>query len=134
MTRNERKLRTAIDEMKLSGDKINPSSVEKQAGVSNGSLKYYADLYQEVLQLKSYSRKGKVTAREARTENLKKSKNMAMKVKREAISELSELKAQIKTERMAHADAIANLTWALHKAQRNHAELLLLSEFKGKKP
>ncbi len=40
-----------------------------------------------------------------------------MKAKREAQTELSELKKQVKVERMEHADAIANLTWALHKAQ-----------------
>ncbi|EJG1206933.1 hypothetical protein [Vibrio parahaemolyticus] len=119
MAGNEIKLRAAIDELKSIGAKINPSSVEKKAGVGNGALSYYGELHEEVLNLKSGSGKGKQSTRDARSEALKKSKNKAMKAKREAESELSELKAQIKTEREAHADTIANLTWALHKAQNN---------------
>ncbi|HCM2158438.1 TPA: hypothetical protein N3B91_004498 [Vibrio parahaemolyticus] len=119
MSRNQKKLRTAIDELKLIGAKINPSSVEKKAGVSNGSLKYYSELYEEVLELKSCSRKGKQSTRDSRTESLKTSKNKAMKAKRDAESERDELKAQLKAERIEHADTVANLTWALHKAQHS---------------
>ncbi|BCL73746.1 hypothetical protein TUMSATVNIG1_57300 (plasmid) [Vibrio nigripulchritudo] len=42
-----------------------------------------------------------------------------MKSKRDAESELSGLKAEIKMERQEHVDTIANLTWALHKAQQS---------------
>ncbi|EGQ8196113.1 hypothetical protein I7107_000037 [Vibrio parahaemolyticus] len=116
MTRNEKKLRAALEELKQGGAKINPSAVEKKAGVSNGSLSYYTELYHEVLKLKA-DKSEKKTAREIRTETLKSNKNKALKAKREAQTELSELKKQVKVERMEHADAIANLTWALHKAQ-----------------
>ncbi|BEI23115.1 hypothetical protein KW529_21660 [Vibrio fluvialis] len=128
MTRNERKLRAAIEELKSSGAKINPASVEKQAGVSNGSLKYYSEIYEQVLELKSGNGNRKQSTRAARTESLKNSKNKAMKAKREAESELSELKAQLKAERIEHADAIANLTWALHKAQHNRVMEQINSE------
>ncbi|MBY8113990.1 hypothetical protein KW494_22070 [Vibrio fluvialis] len=70
----------------------------------------------------------KQSTRAARTESLKNSKNKAMKAKREAESELSELKAQLKAERIEHADAIANLTWALHKAQHNRVMEQINSE------
>lgn len=120
MTRNKKKLRAALEELKQGGAKINPSAVEKKAGVSNGSLRYYTDLYEEVCELKT-SKPEKKTAREIRTETLKNSKNKALKAKREVQAELSELKKQIKVERMKHADTIANLTWALHKAQHRRA-------------
>ncbi|KAB0319698.1 hypothetical protein F6W79_05700 [Vibrio diabolicus] len=116
MTRNEKKLRAALEELKKDGAKINPSAVEKKAGVSNGSLSYYTELHHEVLKLKA-GKSEKKTSREIRTETLKSSKNKALKAKREAQTELLELKKQVKVERMEHADTIANLTWALHKAQ-----------------
>lgn len=51
--KNYQKLRNAIDSLKASNEKINPSSVEKKAGVGNGALAYYTDLYDEVLELKN---------------------------------------------------------------------------------
>jgi len=117
MTKNERKLREALHELKSNGAKINPSAVEKKAGVSNGSLKYYEKLHLEVVQLK----RSNVSDRDSRLKSTVKSKNKAMKLKRDAETELNELKSQIKLERQEYVDSIANLTWALHKSQQRNA-------------
>lgn len=119
MAGNERKLRAALAEMKSSGAKINPSAVEKKAGVANGSLKYYEELHEEVVELKNSGDGNELSDKDKRLKSLKKTKNKAMKSKRDAESELSELKAAVKKERQEHVDTIANLTWALHKAQHN---------------
>ncbi|EGQ9479153.1 hypothetical protein F3526_25460, partial [Vibrio parahaemolyticus] len=77
--KNYQKLRVAIDELIASGSKINPSSVEKNAGVGNGALAYYTDLYDEVLELKNGKKKTPSS-----TDRLKSSKKKAFKEKRQA--------------------------------------------------
>ncbi|BCL73745.1 hypothetical protein TUMSATVNIG1_57290 (plasmid) [Vibrio nigripulchritudo] len=56
----------ALDELKSSGAKINPSAVEKKAGVSNGALSYYEELHGEVVQLKKRGRGNKLSDKDKR--------------------------------------------------------------------
>ncbi|EGQ9123496.1 hypothetical protein DC894_RS23500 [Vibrio parahaemolyticus] len=126
--KNYQKLRVAIDELIASGSKINPSSVEKNAGVGNGALAYYTDLYDEVLELKNGKKKTPSS-----TDRLKSSKKKAFKEKRQAKAELTEIQNKHKAERQQFIDDIANLTMALFNAQRAKAELEIMAEHNVKK-
>ncbi|HCG7314072.1 TPA: hypothetical protein NKR04_001278 [Vibrio parahaemolyticus] len=126
--KNYQKLRNAIDSLKASNEKINPSSVEKKAGVGNGALAYYTDLYDEVLVLKNGKKKTPSS-----TDRLKSSKKKAFKEKRQAKAELTEIQNKHKAERQQFIDDIANLTMALFNAQRAKAELEIMAEHNVKK-
>ncbi|HDZ9467601.1 hypothetical protein D3A87_09175 [Vibrio cholerae] len=126
--KNYQKLRNAIDSLKASNEKINPSSVEKKAGVGNGALAYYTDLYDEVLELKNGKKKTPSS-----TDRLKSSKKKAFKEKRQAKAGLTEIQNKHKTERQQFIDDIANLTMALFNAQRAKAELEIMAEHNVKK-
>lgn len=126
--KNYQKLRNAIDSLKASNEKINPSSVEKKAGVGNGALAYYTDLYYEVLELKNGKKKTPSS-----TDRLKSSKKKAFKEKRQAKAELTETQNKHKAERQQFIDDIANLTMALFNAQRSKAELEIMTEHNVKK-
>ncbi|HHY0504807.1 TPA: hypothetical protein ACVU5Q_001016 [Vibrio parahaemolyticus] len=126
--KNYQKLRNAIDSLKASNEKINPSSVEKKAGVGNGALAYYTDLYDEVLELKNGKKKTPSS-----TDRLKSSKKKAFKEKRQAKAELTEIQNKHKAERQQFIDDIANLTMALFNAQRAKAELEIMAEHNFKK-
>ncbi|WP_158148257.1 hypothetical protein [Vibrio fluvialis] len=126
--KNYQKLRNAIDSLKASNEKINPSSVEKKAGVGNGALAYYTDLYDEVLELKNGKKKTPSS-----TDRLKSSKKKAFKEKRQAKAELTETQNKHKAERQQFIDDIANLTMALFNAQRSKAELEIMTEHNVKK-
>ncbi|EGR4170142.1 MULTISPECIES: hypothetical protein [Vibrio] len=127
--KNYRKLRVAIDELKASNAKINPSAVEKKAGTGNASLSYYEDLYNEVLILKN----GGKESSKPEVKKLKEQKNKALKAKRDAEGELAEQKSKVKAEKQTLIDDIANLTWALFKEQRAKAQLEILNQHGGKK-
>ncbi|ENM3767831.1 hypothetical protein V9R55_003376 [Vibrio cholerae] len=126
--KNYQKLRNAIDSLKASNEKINPCSVEKKAGVGNGALAYYTDLYDEVLELKNGKKKTPSS-----TDRLKSSKKKAFKEKRQAKAELTEMQNKHKAERQQFIDDIANLTMALFNAQRAKAELEIMAEHNFKK-
>ncbi|EIY6180704.1 TPA: hypothetical protein ACVU4L_001504 [Vibrio parahaemolyticus] len=126
--KNYLKLRNAIDALKSSNAKINPSSVEKKAGVGNQALKYYPDLYDEVLVLKNGNKK-----QPSSTDKLKSSKKKAFEKKRQAEAELTELQYKHTAERQQFIDDIANLTMALFNAQRAKAELEIMVEHSVKK-
>ncbi|EGW0145383.1 TPA: hypothetical protein ACN375_004660 [Vibrio parahaemolyticus] len=126
--KNYQKLRNAIDSLKASNEKINPSSVEKKAGVGNGALAYYTDLYDEVLELKNGKKKTPSS-----TDRLKSSKKKAFKEKRQAKAELTEIQNKHKAERQQFIDDIANLTMALFNAQRAKVELEIMAEHNVKK-
>ncbi len=126
--KNYQKLRIAIDSLKTSNEKINPSSVEKKAGVGNGALAYYTDLYDEVIELKSAKKKTPLP-----TDKLKSSKKKAFEKKRQAEAKLTEIQHKHKVERQQLIDDIANLTVALFNAQRAKAELEIMAEHNVKK-
>ncbi len=109
------KLEKALEALKKEKKKINPSAVEKRAGVANGSLKNHPVLREIVLIEKNKYRQSKSdtapvvknrlnTAEKKRYEELE-ARNNRLKL------ENNQFQAEMKTM----ADSIAQLTWELHR-------------------
>lgn len=109
------KLENALEALKKENKKINPSAVEKRAGVANGSLKNHPVLKEIVL------------AERARQQQPNTDTSLVTKGQRKLVSKekydfqearSSKLKAensQYQAEMKVMADAIAQLTWELHR-------------------
>jgi len=109
------KIEKALEALKKEKKKINPSAVEKRAGVANGSLKNHPVLREIVLIEKNKYRQSKSNAAPVE----KDSRNSVGKERYDELearnkilkSENSQLKDEIKTM----ADSIAQLTGELHR-------------------
>jgi len=109
------KLEKALEALKKEKKKINPSAVEKRAGVANGSLKNHPVLREIVLIEKNKYRQSK-------SDTAPVVKNRRNTVEKERYDELearnNRLKlenSQFQAEMKTMADSIAQLTWELHR-------------------
>lgn len=109
------KLEKALEALKKEKKKINPSAVEKRAGVANGSLKNHPVLREIVLIEKNKYRQSK-------SDTAPVEKNRRNTVEKERYDELearnNRLKlenSQFQAEMKTMADSIAQLTWELHR-------------------
>lgn len=118
----------ALNAMAEEGAKINASAVEKRAGVSNGSVSYYDDIAELVLNYKTEQREQK--AGKAKGENSSSDKGsekaniskVSLKKKNEELKKVKEKKKEyydkymdLKRKEKEWAERIGNLTMALHK-------------------
>jgi predicted RNase H-like nuclease (RuvC/YqgF family) len=109
------KLEKALEALKKEKRKINPSAVEKRAGVANGSLKNHPVLREIVLIEKNKYRQSK-----SDTAQVVKNRRNAVEKKRyeelEARNNRLKLESsQFKAEMKTMADSIVQLTWELHR-------------------
>ncbi|WP_394245648.1 hypothetical protein [Vibrio astriarenae] len=125
------KLMAALDAMAEEGAKINASAVEKRAGVSNGSVSYYADIEDLVLEHKAAQRgqktgkpgakksssgaSGKGSERANISKASLKKKNEDLKKAKEKKQEYYNKYMDLKEKENSWAEKIGNLTMALHK-------------------
>jgi prefoldin subunit 5 len=109
------KLEKALEELKKEKKKINPSAVEKRAGVANGSLKNHPVLREIVLIEKNNFQQSKSNAEPVekdRRNSVAKERYDELEARNNKLkSENSQLKDEIKTM----ADSIVQLTWELHR-------------------
>ncbi len=109
------KLEKALETLKKEKKKINPSAVEKKAGVANGSLKNHPVLREIILAEKARQRKPN---RDAAPATGGKHKTVAKESFDDLETRNSKLKAeksQFQAEMKAMADSIAQLIWELHR-------------------
>ena len=109
------KLENALEALKKEKKKINPSAVEKRAGVANGSLKNHPVLREIVLAEKARQQQPN---RDAAPVTNGKQKTVAKEPFDALETRNRKLKAensQFQAEMKAMADSIAQLTWELHR-------------------
>ena len=109
------KLEKALEALKKEKKKINPSAVEKRAGVANGSLKNHPVMREIVLIEKNKYRQSKsdtapVVKNRRNTVEKKQYEELEARNNRLKL-ENSQFQAEMKTM----ADSIAQLTWELHR-------------------
>lgn len=109
------KLEKALEALKKEKKKINPSAVEKRAGVANGSLKNHPVLWEIVLIEKNKYQQSKsdaVPVVKNRRNTVEKERYDELEVRNNKLkSENNQFQAEMKTM----ADSIAQLTWELHR-------------------
>ncbi|MAZ87781.1 MAG: hypothetical protein AAGJ78_00070 [Pseudomonadota bacterium] len=109
------KLENALEALKKEKKKINPSAVEKRAGVANGSLKNHPVLREIVLAEKARQQQPNhdaVPVAKGKRKTVAKERFDALEVRSCKLkAENSQYQAEIK----AMADSIAQLTWELHR-------------------
>lgn len=109
------KLEKALEALKKEKKKINPSAVEKRAGVANGSLKNHPVLREIVLIEKNKYRQSKSDTAPV----VKNRRNTAEKKRYEELearnNRLKFENSQFQAEMKTMADSIAQLTWELHR-------------------
>lgn len=109
------KLENAFEALKKEKKKINPSAVEKRAGVANGSLKNHPVLREIVLLEKAKYQRSNPDA----TLVVKDSRNTFEKERYDELeaknNKLKSENSQFQAEMKAMADSIAQLTWELHR-------------------
>ncbi|MCW7553876.1 hypothetical protein NX722_14835 [Endozoicomonas gorgoniicola] len=109
------KLENALEALRKEKKKINPSAVEKRAGVANGSLKNHPVLREIVLAEKARQQQSNLAAAPV----TKGQRRIVAKERFDALeARNSKLKAengQFQAEMKAMADQIAQLTWELHR-------------------
>ncbi|EOC1609079.1 hypothetical protein ACI49Z_000744 [Cronobacter turicensis] len=109
------KLEKALEALKKEKKKINPSAVEKRAGVANGSLKNHPVLREIVLIEKNKYRQSKNDAAPVvknRRNTVEKKRYEELEARNNRLKlENSQFQAEMKTM----ADSIAQLTWELHR-------------------
>ena len=109
------KLENAIEALRKEKKKINPSAVEKRAGVANGSLKNHPVLRDIVLLEKAKHQQPSSDATPAvkdRRNTVEKERYDELEARNNKLkSENSQLLAELKVM----ADSIAQLTWELHR-------------------
>ncbi|ATM00806.1 hypothetical protein CK910_21805 [Aeromonas sp. CA23] len=109
------KLENAFDTLKKEKKKINPSAVEKRAGVANGSLKNHPALREIVLLEKAkHQQPNSDTApvEKGNRNTVLKERNDELEAKN---NKLKSKNNQFQTEMKVMADSIAQLTWELHR-------------------
>lgn len=115
MTSVKTKLENALDALRKEKKKINPSAVEKRAGVANGSLKNHPVLREIVLLEKSKLQQLNSDAApvvKERRNTVEKERYDELEARNNKLkSENSQLLAELKVM----ADSIAQLTWELHR-------------------
>lgn len=109
------KLEHALEALKKENKKVNPSAVEKRAGVANGSLKNHPVLREIVL-----LEKGK--HQRSNSDQAPVVKDRHNTVEKERYDELEARNRRLKSENSQFqaeiqimADSIAQLTWELHR-------------------
>ena len=109
------KLEKALEALKKEKKKINPSAVEKRAGVANGSLKNHPVLREIVLIEKNKYRQSKSDTAQVvknRRNTVEKKRYEELEARNNRLKlENSQFQAEMKTM----ADSIAQLTWELHR-------------------
>ena len=109
------KLENAIEALRKEKKKINPSAVEKRAGVANGSLKNHPVLREIVLLEKSKLQQLNSDAApvvKERRNTVEKERYDELEARNDKLKyENSQLQAELKVM----ADSIAQLTWELHR-------------------
>ena len=109
------KLEKALEALKKENRKINPSAVEKRAGVANGSLKNHPVLREIVLIEKNKYRQSKSDTAQVvknRRNTVEKKRYEELEARNNRLKlENSQFQAEMKTM----ADSIAQLTWELHR-------------------
>lgn len=109
------KLENALEALKNEKKKINPSAVEKRAGVANGSLKNHPILREIVLLEKAKHQQSNSDA----TPIVKDRRNTVEKERYDELEarnhKLKSENSQFKTELKVMADSIVQLTWELHR-------------------
>lgn len=109
------KLENALEALKKENKKINPSAVEKQAGIANGSLKNHPVLREIILAEKARQQQpnaGAAPATKGKRKTVAKERFDALEARNSKLkAENSQFQAEIK----AMADSIAQLTWELHR-------------------
>ncbi|MFQ2831171.1 hypothetical protein ACK3YH_10105 [Aeromonas caviae] len=115
MTSVKTKLENALDALRKEKKKINPSAVEKRAGVANGSLKNHPVLREIVLLEKSKLQQLNSDAApvvKERRNTVEKERYDELEARNDKLKyENSQLQAELKVM----ADSIAQLTWELHR-------------------
>ncbi|WP_028112426.1 hypothetical protein [Ferrimonas kyonanensis] len=108
-------LENALEALKKEKKKINPSAVEKRAGVANGSLKNHSVLREIVLAEKARQQqpnRDRAPDAKGKCKTVAKDRFDALEARnRKLNAENSQFKAEI----TAMADSIAQLTWELHR-------------------
>ncbi|MFG0647246.1 hypothetical protein [Leclercia adecarboxylata] len=109
------KLEKSLEALKKEKRKINPSAVEKRAGVANGSLKNHPVLREIVLIEKNKYRQSKSDTAQVvknRRNTVEKKRYEELEARNNRLKlENSQFQAEMKTM----ADSIAQLTWELHR-------------------
>lgn len=109
------KLENALEALKKEKKKINPSAVEKRAGVANGSLKNHPVLRDIVLAEKARQQQPNpdaVPAAKSKRKTVAKERFDTLEARNNKLkAENSQFQAELK----AMADSIAQLTWELHR-------------------
>lgn len=109
------KIEKALEALKKEKRKINPSAVEKRAGVANGSLKNHPVLREIVLIEKNKYRQSKSDTAQVvknRRNTVEKKRYEELEARNNRLKlENSQFQAEMKTM----ADSIAQLTWELHR-------------------
>lgn len=109
------KIEKALEALKKEKKKINPSAVEKRAGVANGSLKNHPVLREIVLIEKNKYRQSKSDTAQVvknRRNTVEKKRYEELEARNNRLKlENSQFQAEMKTM----ADSIAQLTWELHR-------------------
>lgn len=109
------KLEKALEALKKEKKKINPSAVEKRAGVANGSLKNHPVLREIVLIEKNKYRQSKNDAAPV----VKNRRNTVENKRHEELearnNRLKLENIQFQAEMKTMADSIAQLTWEVHR-------------------
>ena len=109
------KLEKALEALQKEKKKINPSPVEKRAGVANGSLKNHPVLREIVLIEKNKYRQSKSDTAQVvknRRNTVEKKRYEELEARNNRLKlENSQFQAEMKTM----ADSIAQLTWELHR-------------------
>ena len=109
------KLENALEAQKREKKKINPSAVEKRAGVANGSLKNHPVLREIVLAEKARQQQPNsdaVSVTKGKRKTVAKERFDALESRN---SKLKAESSQFQAEMKAMADSIAQLTWELHR-------------------
>ena len=109
------KLENALEALKKEKKKINPSAVEKRAGVANGSLKNHPVLREIVLAEKAKQQQPNpvtVPVTKSQHKQVSKEKYDDMEARN---SKLKAENSQYQSEMKVMADQIAQLTWELHR-------------------
>lgn len=109
------KLENALEALKKEKKKINPSAVEKRAGVANGSLKNHPVLREIVLAEKARQQQPNpdaVPVTIGKRKTVAKERFDALEARN---SKLKTENSQYLAEIQAMADSIAQLTWELHR-------------------
>ncbi len=109
------KIEKALEALKKEKRKINPSAVEKRAGVANGSLKNHPVLREIVLIEKNKYRQSKYDTAQV-VKNRRNTVEKKRYEEREARNNRLKLEnSQFQAEMKTMADSIAQLTWELHR-------------------